>query len=124
MTTEYLHKVTITVPEHLINEANHLACICGEFAEDINTFTSADWQDAEGNKYAVISTVVKPKFLGAATGSLPEVKPHSVNANRELAQIALDSLGKPNGLMMIVDQEPMSALSLLGLVMVSLAEDL
>lgn len=112
--SEYAHTVTIIVPEHLINEANHLACVCGEFAEDINTFTTANYQDVSGNKFAVISTVVKPKFL-LATQGLPEEKPHAVNADRNLAQVALDSLGQPDGLIMIVDVDPQEAIESVGL---------
>lgn len=115
MTTEYKHRVTIAVPEALIEKTNHLACVVGEFSADINTFREASWQDADGNLYAVASTVVKPIFLQAAQG-LPETPPHADGiADRALAQQALDTLNQPGGIQMIVDVEPMEALASLGL---------
>lgn len=115
MTTEYIHRVVIAVPEALMEKANHLARIVGEFPEDINTFREANWRDAEGNLYAVASTVVKPIFLQAAQG-LPPTPPHAEGiADRELAQQALDTLNQPGGIKMVVDVEPMEALSSLGL---------
>lgn len=115
MTTEYKHRVTIAVPEALIEKTNHLACIVGEFSEDINTFRGATWQDVDGNLYAVASTVVKPVFLEAANGVLPETPDHALEADRELAQQALDTLGKPGGIQMIVDVPPLEALESMGL---------
>lgn len=115
MTTEYTHRVTIAVPETLIEKANHLACIVGESSEDISTFREANWQDVEGNLYAVASTVVKPVFLQAAQG-LPPTPYHAEGvADRALAQQALDTLNQPGGIQMIVDVEPMEALASLGL---------
>ena len=75
--TQYTHLVTIAVPENLIEKANHLACIVGESAADINTFTFCGWQDSEGNPYAVASTVVKQIFLEAVSG-LPETPEHAI----------------------------------------------
>lgn len=115
MTTEYIHRVTIAVPETLIVKTNHLACIAGEFSADINTFREANWQDVDGNLYAVASTVVKPIFLQAAQG-LPETPPHADGiADRALAQQALDTLNQPGGIQMVVGVEPMEALASLGL---------
>lgn len=123
MTTQYKHRVTIAVPQRLIVEANHLACIVGEFSADINTFREANWQDADGNLYAVASTVVKPIFLQAAQG-LPETPPHAEGiADRELAQHALDTLNQPGGIQMIADMEPMEALAEMGLSPVEQGED-
>lgn len=113
--TEYTHRVTIAVPASLIEQANHLACLVGEFPEDINTFREANWQDADGNLYAVASTVVKPVFLQAAQG-LPSTPAHAEGiADRALAQQALDTLNQQGGIKMVVDVEPMDALASLGL---------
>lgn len=118
MTTEYIHRVTIVVPESLTEKANHLACIVGESAADINTFTSCGWQDSEGNLYAVASTVVKPVFLEAVSG-LPETPEHAIGvADPELAQQALDTLNQPGGIQMIIDVEPLEALEAMELTMV------
>src|SRR5690554_6543494 len=123
MTTEYIYRVTIAVPESLIEKANHLACILGESAADINTFREANWQDAEGNLFAVASTVVKPIFLQAAQG-LPPTPPHADGiADRALAQQALDTLNQPGGIQMVVDVEPMEALVSLGLSPVPLEDE-
>ena len=116
--TEYIHRVTIAVPETLIEKANHLACIVGEFSADINTFREANWQDADGNLYAVASTVVKPIFLQATQG-LPEPPPHAEGiADLALAQQALDTLNQQGGIQIVVDVEPLEALEAMGLVMV------
>lgn len=115
MITEYKHKVTIAVPQRLIAEANHLACIVGESAADINTFTFCGWQDVDGILYAVASTVVKPVFLEAVNG-LPETPPHAVGiADRVLAEEALGTLNTEGGIQMIVGDDPHAALGSLGL---------
>ena len=62
MMTKYQQRATIAVPEPLIAEANQLALALGESAADDQTFTTASYQDADGNLYAVCSTVVKPVF--------------------------------------------------------------
>lgn len=113
--SEYSHTVTIVVPERLIPQSNHLACIMGESAADLKTFKVPAWQDAEGNLYAVASTVVKPVFLGAASGSLPQSPEHAFAADRELAQQALDTLNQTGGMQMIVDVDPLDAIAGMGL---------
>lgn len=113
--TQYTHRITLAVPASLIEPANHLACIMGESAADIHTFQQASWQDTQGSLFAVASTVVKPVFLGAATGILPESPDHAVDADRTLAQQALDTLNKPGGMQMVVDTDPLEALASLGL---------
>ncbi|WP_299311773.1 hypothetical protein [uncultured Halomonas sp.] len=66
MTTKYTHRVTIAVPAVYIADANQLALCLGESASDDQTFTTAKWQDADGNLYAVCSTVAKPVFAQMA----------------------------------------------------------
>ena len=66
MMTKYQQRATIAVPEPLIAEANQLALALGESAADDKTFNTAAWQDAEGNLYAVCSTVAKPIFVQIA----------------------------------------------------------
>jgi len=113
--TQYTHPVVIIVPAAMMPAANHLACIMGESSADIETFKQADWEDVDGNLYAVASTVVKPVFLGSAAGVLPESPDHAEAADRVLAQQALDTLNQPGGLQMVVDVEPLEALAWLGL---------
>jgi hypothetical protein len=66
MTTEYKQRATIASPVAHIAEANQLALALGESAADDKTFNTAAWQDAEGNLYAVCSTVAKPIFAQIA----------------------------------------------------------
>jgi len=66
MTTEYKQRATIASPVAHIADANQLALALGESAADDKTFNTAAWQDAEGNLYAVCSTVAKPIFVQIA----------------------------------------------------------
>jgi len=66
MTTEYVQKATIAAPVAHIEYANQLALALGESSADDRTFTTATWQDADGNLYAVCSTVAKPIFAEMA----------------------------------------------------------
>ena len=66
MTTLYQQKATIAAPAQLIPDANQLALALGEFSADDQTFTTASYQDAQGNLYAVCSTVAKPIFAEIA----------------------------------------------------------
>ena len=66
MTTEYKQRATIASPVAHIAEANQLALALGESAADDQTFTTASYQDAQGNLYAVSSTVAKPIFAQIA----------------------------------------------------------
>jgi len=66
MMTKYQQRATIAVPEPLIAEANQLALCLGESSADDQTFTTASYQDAEGNLYAVCSTVAKSVFAQLA----------------------------------------------------------
>ena len=66
MTTAYINKATIAAPSAHIQDANQLALALGESAADDQTFTAASYQDAQGNLYAVSSTVAKPIFAELA----------------------------------------------------------
>jgi len=70
MTTEYKQRATIASPVAHIADANQLALALGESAADDKTFNTAAWQDAEGNLYAVCSTVAKPIFVQLASQPL------------------------------------------------------
>ena len=70
MTTKYIHRVTITVPETHTADANQLALALGESASDDQTFSPTNWQDSSGNLYAVCSTVAKPVFVELASQPL------------------------------------------------------
>ena len=68
--TQYTHRATIAAPLAHIPDANQLALALGESAADDKTFNTAAWQDAEGNLYAVCSTVAKPIFVQLASQPL------------------------------------------------------
>ena len=89
--TQYKHRITLIVPEQLMDIANHLALIMGESTADIGTFVAVDWQDADGNLYSVCSAASKPVVLGALTKGLPTTLPaHATAADVTKAQQALD----------------------------------
>jgi len=66
MTTLYQQKATIAAPVSLIPDANKLALCLGESHSDDQTFNASTYQDANGNLYAVCSTVAKPIFAQLA----------------------------------------------------------
>ena len=66
MTTLYQQSSTIAAPAAQIQDANQLALALGESSADDQTFTAASYQDAQGNLYAVASTVAKPVFAQLA----------------------------------------------------------
>jgi len=95
MTTEYKQRATIASPVAHIAEANQLALALGESAADDKTFNTAAWQDAEGNLYAVSSTVAKPIFAQIAGQPLqaPEHAPDMDLAAATHAQALLQING-------------------------------
>ena len=64
--TQYKQRATIATPIAHIPDANQLALALGESSADNQTFTAASYQDADGNLYAVCSTVAKPIFAQLA----------------------------------------------------------
>jgi hypothetical protein len=66
MTTAYTNKATIATPAAHVPDANQLALALGESSADDQTFTTASYQDASGNLYAVCSTVAKTIFAQLA----------------------------------------------------------
>ena len=66
MNPKYTQRATIATPASHIPDANQLALCLGESSADDQTFTAAPYQDADGNLYAVCSTVAKPIFAQLA----------------------------------------------------------
>ena len=89
---QYTHRMTLVVPEPLMAQANQLALIAGESADDVNTFTTTNYQDNDGNKYSVCSTVIKPIVLSLLTTPLADSPLQAEGADLELAQQAMDSV--------------------------------
>lgn len=78
--TTYKYKCLVVVPEAHIENANHLAQVLGETPEDINTFSSPNYENSDGNKYAVACMSVQSSFVSAA-GRILEAPEHSPDAN-------------------------------------------
>jgi len=99
MTTEYIHRISLSVPSSHIPDANALALVLGENPADINTFTSANYQDSLGNEYAICSTVAKPIFVTNASSQLkaPSFAPDAdiESATRAQALVEIGSLSSP-----------------------------
>ena len=93
MGSDYKHRMSLCVPQSMMSDANQLALVAGENAADINTFASADWQDIDGNLYAVCSTAIKTKVLDLFGQSISRdnLYDHAINADVPAAQKALDS---------------------------------
>lgn len=135
MGTKYIHRVTLACPESLIPAANQLALIVGESAGDDQTFSTPSYQDSQGNKYAVASTVVVAGFLAIPSMGLPENPSYAEEADREAAQEALDALtlwepveaGEDTqtlrGLMMCIDVDPQQAIAGWGLTPIQRADE-
>ena len=90
--SQYTHRMTLVVPELLMSQANQLALIVGESADDVNTFTQANWEDTDGNRYSVCSTVIKPIVLSLLDTSLSDSPLQAEGADLEQAQQAMDKV--------------------------------
>lgn len=126
--SDYKHRMSLAVPQALMTQANNLALITGLSAADINTFTTANWQDANGNLYAVCSTVIKPVVLGLFGINLTDVTlpAHAINADVAAAQQALDKVVmykqgdkvSTTSIMCAIDFEPLTAFADMGLTII------
>ena len=63
-------RLTVACPETMIPDARHLAMVLGYGPADVDTYREPGWQDAQGNRYAVASTLVWGAFIEIATGPL------------------------------------------------------
>ena len=92
--SDYKHRMSLAVPQVLMAQASQLALIVGESEHDDKTFTTANWQDKDGNLYAVCSTVIKSVVLGLFGISLTNITlpAHAINADVTAAQQAMDKV--------------------------------
>ena len=130
--SQYTHRMTLVVPESLMSQANQLALIVGGSEHDDKTFATANWQDKEGNLYAVCSTVVKPVVLGLFGISLTDITlpDHAINADVTAAQQALGKVVmykqgdkvSTTKIMCAIDFEPLQAFSDMGLTIIEADE--
>ena len=99
MANEYIIRATIAAPAAHIPDVNALALVLGESTHDAKTFTAARYQDADGNLYAVASTVAKPVFAQAAAQPLqaPDFAPDADLEAATRAQSILNIEDRLNG---------------------------
>lgn len=126
--SDYKHRMSLAVPQALMTKANQLALIAGVSEYDDKTFTAADWQDKDGNLYAVCSTVIKLVVLGLFGISLTDITlpAHAVNADVTAAQQALDKVvmykqgdkSSTTSIMCAIDFEPLAAFADMGLTII------
>jgi hypothetical protein len=95
--SKYTQRATIATPKHLMPEANQLALSLGESIADDKTFTTASYQDSDGNLYAVASTVVKLVFAEMA-GQPLKAPNHSPDMDLAAATRAQSLLQINNGI--------------------------
>ena len=84
MTTQYTQRATIATPVSHIPDANQLALALGESSADDRTFSTASYQDADGNLYSVASPVAKPIFAQLA-GQPLQAPAHAPDMDLEAA---------------------------------------
>ena len=124
--SDYKHRMSLAVPQSLVSQANQLALIVGESEHDNETFTTANWQDKDGNLYAVCSAVVKPVVLSLADKPLADSPLQTKGADLSLAQHALDKVvmykqgdkASPTSIMCAIDFEPLQAFADMGLTVI------
>ena len=126
--SEYKQRMSLAVPQALMPQANQLALIVGVSEYDDKTFTAANWQDKDGNLYAVCSTVIKPVVLGLFGISLADITlpDHAINADVAVAQAALDKVvmykqgdkASTAKIMCAIDFEPLQAFADMGLTII------
>ena len=124
MNSKYIFRLTVSIPESLIEAANHLAVALGESAGDFETFIQADWQDSEGNKYAVASMQCTETFFQYAGSQLQQRDFAPENWSVELASLAQSKIAlwmgegdlptaDPDKIVGIVMDDPRAALAAL-----------
>lgn len=126
--SDYKHRMSLAVPQALMAQANQLALIVGVSEHDDKTFTAANWQDKDGNLYAVCSTVIKPVVLGLFGVNLSNITlpAHAINADVAAAQQALDKVvmykqgdkASTAEIMCAIDFEPLTAFADMGLTII------
>ena len=63
-------RLTIACPEALRDDANQIAMVLGFGPDDALTYGGLNWQDADGNLYAVASLPVSDAFTTTAQSPL------------------------------------------------------
>lgn len=123
-------RITIACPEALIPDGQNLAMVLGYGPADANTYREANWQDADGNRYAVASSLIFGKFIDNATTELQhpawDVEPFVIDmeaARRAQAKLVFvaDPLAegaitaaRPDKIVALLLDDPQAAIGLLG----------
>jgi hypothetical protein len=128
--TAYIHRLTVAVPQALMEAANHFAVAIGEMAGDFESFVQTGYEDAQGRKYAVISTACTNLLFSYAGGELqqrPFAPPGWDRAKAQQAQAAVDlwfgpteqqpepPLARPGKIVGVVHQDNFYAIAAMGL---------
>lgn len=110
-------RVTIAAPEDKLSDANELACVIGFSEHDRLTFGDPVYQDSEGNRYAVASTLAKASFTEDAMSELqePEWGADMVAATRAQAIVTVQEPATPDTIAAYIGDDAMVALAELGI---------
>lgn len=130
MSTLYTHRLTVACPESLIEAANHVAVSIGESGGDFESFQLADWVDSLGNRYAVASMQCTDRLIQKAATMLERREFAPDEWSFELASFAQSKIqlwlgegkipsAKPDAIVGIVLDDPMTAIQLLGITRIS-----
>ena len=94
MTTDYVNTILAACPESLLSEGNNLAACLGESIADLNTYTSLNYQDADGVKYCVIQFAATNSILAKADTGIAERPGFDTEEQLDLAlaQAGLDAI--------------------------------
>ncbi|MDR5904417.1 hypothetical protein [Franzmannia qiaohouensis] len=96
--SEYTKQLLIAVPEGYLEEANHLILLLGGTPENIKTLSGLRWRGG-AYRYAVANMQVKPSFVAALTGDLPDDPQEvAVGYDRMHAELAHSMIGVEGGI--------------------------
>lgn len=128
--SEWIHVLTIAVPESLMAQANQLALAIGTSEDDVSTFQNADWTDGVNN-FAVCSTRAVDKIFDyvAAVDTTGNAELAEGLAALSFVTVTTDADGvetitgdDQSKIRVIVDMDPFAALELFGLHRIDVAE--
>jgi len=120
-------RLTIACPDGLKDDANQLAMVLGFGVPDALTYGELNWQDADGNLYAVASLPVSAAFTSAARTALQRPAWDTDNtvsmagANRAQAALVFSPTpvtAMPDKLTACVGDDALATLAAMGLTMV------
>lgn len=110
-------RITFACPEAFIPDANQLARVVGYSEADEQTYGEPQYQDADGNLYAVASGLVVDHFADAVSAPLqePEWGADMDRARRAQALAALGQTAASDHIAAVVGDDVQAALAFLGL---------